>query len=333
MKHVLLSVVVPTYNRCALLARTLPALLTHAHRAGGTEVIVVVDGSKDQTVEMLRGHREERRLRIVVQENRGLAAARNRGAGVASSEVVLFLDDDMILRKGALEAHLAAHADRKERVAFGALNLAEGPRRSFLKMGVEIWGKEMAERLSSPGHRFRFDDCHFGHASISLPLFRRAGGFDESFVRFGNEDYDLGFRLIQMGAEMRFLAGASACQTYDKGLYRWLRDCACVGMADRALAQKHPTLAGELRFANLPPHPLRRLARLSGLAAVDPLGPAWGVMEAALASLEMLGARGSLLGKAQTLLGERRYWKGIRLAGTPARPPLTAGEPERGRVA
>jgi GT2 family glycosyltransferase len=310
-----ISVVVPTYNRRALLERTLPEVIREAESAAGAEVVVVVDGSQDGTVEMLRGVKAGGLLRIVTQENRGLAAARNKGVARALAPTILFLDDDMIPGAGLIEAHRQAHADGEDRVVYGALGLAPGVRRSFLKVGVELWGEEMKRRLAEPGHQFRYDDCHFGHASISRRWLERTGGFDESFVRFGNEDYDLGSRLIELGAEMRFLPQAVAYQIYDKSLRRWLSDCRCVGMADLALASKHPFLAKELRFAASPRHPLRRLARLCGTTSLDLLAPAWSLVEAGLSILEHAGARGEFLGKAQSLLGERRYWQGVRIAG------------------
>jgi len=327
-----MSVVVPTFNRRGLLERTLPALLQQAE-AGGAEVLVVVDGSRDGTLEMLRRFSGHPALRVISQENRGLAAARNRGTDAASSEVVLFLDDDMLLKHGSIEAHREAHADGRERVVFGGLALAEGLRHSFLKQGIEIWGSQVEERLSAPGYEFRFDDCHFGHASMSRRLLQAAGGFDESFVRYGNEDYDLGWRLIQAATEMRYLSSAVACQIYDKTLYRWLRDCECVGMADRDLASKHPSLTRDLRFASVPRHPLKRVARVSGLSSLDPLAPAWGLLEAGLASLEWIGARGTILGKAQSLLGERRYWKGVRRSESSRVAPRRESEARPGRIA
>jgi len=328
-----ISIVVPTYNRRGLLERTLPSLLQQAGAASGAEILVVVDGSRDGSLEFLQRFRGNPILRVVSQENRGLAAARNRGAREATADVVLFLDDDMILKDGSIAAHQEAHADGKDRVVFGGLALAEGLRHSFLKQGIEIWGSEVEERLSAPGYEFRFDDCHFGHASMTRRLLRSAGGFDESFIRYGNEDYDLGWRLIQAGAEMRYVSSAVACQIYDKTLYRWLRDCECVGMADRDLAGKHPSLERELRFASLPHHPLKRMARSSGLSPLDPLAPAWSLLEAGMASLEWMGARGSILGKAQSLLGERRYWKGVRRSGSAQMEPPRQSETERGRTA
>jgi glycosyltransferase involved in cell wall biosynthesis len=326
VKSPLLSIIVPTYNRKRLLERTLPPLLRQAHREGGAEVVVVVDGSSDGTQEWIRSFAGESILRVVVQPNRGLAAARNRGVEAARASAVLFLDDDMLLGDGSILEHQKAHQE-VERVVFGALGLASGPRRSFLKKGIEIWGDEVQERLSAPGYSLRFDDCHFGHASMTRNLHQSSGGFDESFVRYGNEDYDLGWRLIQAGARLSYLPEAVAYQFYDKSFYRWLKDCEWVGMADKDLAGKHPSLARELRLASIPAHPLKRVARLSGLSSLDPLAPAWGLLEVGLASLEWMGARGGWLGKAQSLLGERRYWVGVRRSG------LSGSENPRGSAA
>ncbi len=312
MTSPVLSVVVPTYDRRGILERTLPSLLGRTGGRRACEIVVVVDGSRDGTLEMLDRHRREAGLRIVAQENRGLAAARNRGAREAAGEVLLFLDDDMIASRDLIAAHLEEHSRPGERVVFGALGLADAPRRSFLKEGVETWGREMDARLSEPGRRFRFDDCHFGNASISRTLFLRAGGFDEGFLRFGNEDYDLGWRLIQSGAEMLYSPRALAKQIYEKDLPRWLHDCYCVGLADVALVRKHPDLAADLRLSRREQHPLKRIARLSSTLPVDPLAPAWGLAAGFLAGLERAGARGRVLGQVQSLLGERQYWRGVR---------------------
>jgi glycosyltransferase involved in cell wall biosynthesis len=308
-----ISVVVPTFNRRRLLSRSLETLRTQEAPAGLYEIVVVVDGSRDGTEAMLAGLAGgSDRIRFFTQPNRGLAAARNRGAAEARGEVVLFLDDDMLAAPDVVTRHDAAHEPGMERVVFGAVGLAEGTRRSFLKTGVERWGRELELRLSAPGHRFRFDDCHFGHASISRSLLERVGGFDEGFVEFGNEDYELGARLLERGAEMRFLPAAVARQIYDKSFLRWLSDAYWVGRADVRLAEVHPGLAKELRCARVERHPLRRLARRCGLRRFDPLGGVWGCAAVLLHGAERLSLRGGLLARAQTLLGERAYWRGIR---------------------
>jgi glycosyltransferase involved in cell wall biosynthesis len=327
------SIVVPTYNRRRLLAGTLPPLLSQEPGPIPYEIVVVVDGSRDGTVEMLRDMPAAGRLRFVTQENRGLAAARNRGAREGRGDIVLFLDDDMIAPPELVRGHFEAHGRPGERVVFGGLRLAPAVRRSFLKDGIESWGAEIDARLSSPGYRLRFDDCHFGHASISKSLFLRAGGFDESFVKFGNEDYELGWRLIGMEAEMSYLGRVAVAQVYDKTFRRWLEDCYSVGRADVELERKHRELAAELRLSRRARHPLKRLARWSSLLEVDFTAPVWAAAEMAMDGMERAGGRGRTLCHLQSLLGERRYWKGIRDArrDAPGRP-LRRGVGE-GRVA
>jgi len=329
----MLSVVVPTRNRRAILSRTLASLLEQTGVAGGYEVIVVVDGSTDGTLAMLQRPEWGARLRVVSQPHRGLAAARNRGAMEALGAIVLFLDDDMIAGPELAATHLAEHQAGSQKVVLGALGLAAGARWSFLKEGVAAWSRDMNRRLSEPGYRMRFDDWSFGNASVDRVLFRDAGGFDETFVSYGNEDYDLGWRLIQRGIEVRFAPRAMARQIYDKSFTVWLRDVYHVGRADVVLAEKYPSIAADLRLSRVGPHPLKRLARWCGLASIDLFAPAWVALAGALAGAERLALRGAFLSHAQSLIGERTYWRGVRDARRPAFPALVRPMNRPGSVA
>ncbi len=85
------SVIVPVYNTRQTVAATLESLV--AQRFGDLEIIVVNDGSTDDSMDVVHAV-EDPRIRIVEQENRGLAGARNAGLGVARGELVGFLDSD-----------------------------------------------------------------------------------------------------------------------------------------------------------------------------------------------------------------------------------------------
>lgn len=84
------SVILPTFNRAAALHTTIPCLLAMEHIG---EVIVVVDGSTDETMSVLAGFADER-LRIFRYANAGSPTARNRGAGFARYPWLLLADDD-----------------------------------------------------------------------------------------------------------------------------------------------------------------------------------------------------------------------------------------------
>ena len=97
-----ISVVVPTFNRREIAARTLATLFAQNSPPSSYEVVVVVDGSTDGTATALQSLRPDCSFRVIEQENRGLAGARNSGYKAAAADLVLFLDDDMlsILRSG-----------------------------------------------------------------------------------------------------------------------------------------------------------------------------------------------------------------------------------------
>lgn len=122
-----ISVVVPTYNRCRIVTRTVEALFAQSASGAEYEVIVVDDGSTDGTADALRQLRPACRFRVIAQENRGPSAARNAGYRASEANLVLFLDDDMLADPGLVAAHLAAHEEPGRRIAFGALYLSAAP--------------------------------------------------------------------------------------------------------------------------------------------------------------------------------------------------------------
>lgn len=88
----LVSVVIPTFNRAARLARAIRSVQSQSYSR--LEIIVVDDGSTDATAEIVHSC-EDRRIRYIRHEqNRGGAAARNTGIAAANGEVIAFLDDD-----------------------------------------------------------------------------------------------------------------------------------------------------------------------------------------------------------------------------------------------
>src|SRR5271168_5507609 len=84
------SAIIPVYNSAATIAEAVDSALAQTMR--DLEVIVVDDGSLDDTATILGGYRD--RVRLIAQENRGPAAARNAAVRVASGEYLAFLDAD-----------------------------------------------------------------------------------------------------------------------------------------------------------------------------------------------------------------------------------------------
>src|SRR4028119_1868603 len=105
------SVVIPCYNQARFLGEAVGSVLSQTH--ADFEVIVVDDGSTDDTRRVASSYAAgDSRVRLISQENRGLAGARNRGLAESRGEYVVFLDSDDRLLAGALEVgvrELASH--------------------------------------------------------------------------------------------------------------------------------------------------------------------------------------------------------------------------------
>src|SRR5687767_13189801 len=86
----LVSVIIPTYNRASVVCRAIDSVLGQTY--GNIEVIVVDDGSTDETLERLHSYGD--RIRVLTQANAGPSVARNRGIAVATGGIVAFLDSD-----------------------------------------------------------------------------------------------------------------------------------------------------------------------------------------------------------------------------------------------
>lgn len=249
-----ISVVVPTYNRREIVSRSLQTLFAQDFPSSQFEVIVVVDGSTDGTAEALRALTPGCRFRVIEQENRGLAGARNTGFRAAESDLVLFLDDDMRCDPGLVSAHVKAHRESGSVVVFGALFLSAD---SKANLASECFKREIGafhlRHRSDPTAQWQVTDCVFSNSSIPRAMLAAAGGFDEQFRM--REDLELGIRLRESGVRMVYIGDAIAYQFYDKTGADLLADAKRFAIADVRLARKHPDqrFAGHLMWPDREP--------------------------------------------------------------------------------
>jgi glycosyltransferase involved in cell wall biosynthesis len=110
-QETLVSIVMPVYNVEAFVAQAVESVLGQTH--SNLELIIVDDGSEDSSLEICRGY-DDSRVRIVTQENRGLAGARNTGLRHVNGDLVALLDSDDLWVATKLEEHLRHLASRPE---------------------------------------------------------------------------------------------------------------------------------------------------------------------------------------------------------------------------
>ena len=133
------SIVVPAYNVAATIAETLQSLLAQTY--GDFELIIVDDGSRDTTLEVV-SHFSDPRIKIIRQINRGLAGAHNTGIARSCGEYVAFCDADDLWEPSKLARHVA-HLDANPDVGIsfsGSLMIDDDSRSLGLAQRPQLTG-------------------------------------------------------------------------------------------------------------------------------------------------------------------------------------------------
>ena len=241
------SVVIPTYERKAVLEETVRALASQTVRP--LEVIVVDDGSKDGTTELLHRLREELadRLDLVPlrQPNLKQGRARNLGVARAKGELVLFLGDDTIPEPSCVAEHLAARASRPGPCAvigFTGWHRERMRVTPFLDF-VNGHGPQFSFDLLRDGQEVPFTTLYTSNVSIPRDLLGEEP-FDHRFTSYGWEDCELGWRLSSAGLPIVYRKAAATRHVHPQTMAQFLARQAHVGRAIDVLYEIHPELEG-----------------------------------------------------------------------------------------
>ena len=199
------SVVIPTYNRAATLPRAIDSALDQT--IDDLEVVVVDDGSTDETTSVLAEYDDSRVRPVVHATNRGANVARNTGIDHARGEYVAFLDSDDVWHPRKLERQLAALEDRSSDWVgvycdsayelSGTSGRLRSAAASALARSDDEPTREGNDELVG---EILADDVQPGAGSTLLvrtEVARAADGFDEDLDRFQDPEFCL--RVLERG--------------------------------------------------------------------------------------------------------------------------------------
>jgi glycosyltransferase involved in cell wall biosynthesis len=293
-KKILVSVVVPTYNRLSRLKRVLGALEDQTFPRDEYEIIVVSDGSTDGTDAFLAGAAERGDVAYATQANQGPAAARNRGAALARGDLVLFVDDDVVAAPELVAQHVASHdATVGDAIVIGPM--ATPP--DFAMRPWVQWEQAMLykqyDALTAGVFAPTFRQFYTGNASLPRVRFEESRGFDTRFRRA--EDVELAYRLNRGGIRFVWNPNAVGYHYADRPFDSWLQTAYDYGVNEvvfgrdegqdptlhRVRAEfrrRHPTMRAVTRLCVAVPvlatglrRPLRALAVGADAVGAEPV--------------------------------------------------------------
>ncbi len=193
----LVSIVIPTYNRLPILKKCLYALENQIliDEIDDYEIVLVDDGSTDATCDWIKSNNKYLpHIKFFEQSHGGPAKGRNLGVYKSKGDLIVFIDSDLVVNKYFLATHVKCLYKAWKKL---------GHRRCFT-YGSVINTSNFEKPNSEP---FKFQDLSWayfatGNVAIDKKILEKSGLFDTSFQLYGWEDLELGERLRNMGVKL-----------------------------------------------------------------------------------------------------------------------------------
>ncbi|MFA7278137.1 MAG: glycosyltransferase family 2 protein [Candidatus Gracilibacteria bacterium] len=204
----MISIVIPTYNRADVLKECLECLSRQTCAATDFEVVVVNDGGTDATADVVNSFITQGKIsvRYFEKNNEGQGIARNVGVKEAKGEIIAFIGDDIFVKEDFVQRHLDMHKQHPEENA-GVLGFIDWDPRTpdmplyrFMTNGSIILGRfgghQFAYEKLDGKTEASYDFFYTSNISLKKSLLEKFP-FDESFLKYGWEDIELGYRLAK----------------------------------------------------------------------------------------------------------------------------------------
>lgn len=212
-----LSIIVPAYNSSDYIKECISSVLMQK-TSYNYELIVINDGSKDDTLEKINLFKENKHLKIINQENKGFSGARNRGIDESHGKYIMFLDSDDLLCKNSIEKLIKTAKEKKA-------DIVQGSYYTFNKNGNKFYTKipptEKNKEISVPG--FPWGKVYKGELfeKVRFPL---DFWYEDTIVnyllaRLSNKyvaisDYVYGYRINEKGITFTSKKSKKVLDTY-----------------------------------------------------------------------------------------------------------------------
>lgn len=185
-----ISIVIPTYNRGLLLQKAVASVLAQTYI--NWELIVVDDGSTDDTAEMIHSLKDSRIHLLTVPHSGNIASLRNAGAKTGSGEWIAFLDSDDEWVPNKLEIQLRLLLQERKQWSYGGYELMDETSQTIgYKSGIF---RPVSGWIARPLITTEVA-VNIGSLMVDRRLFNDVGGFNPEPKLLYREDYELALRL------------------------------------------------------------------------------------------------------------------------------------------
>jgi cellulose synthase/poly-beta-1,6-N-acetylglucosamine synthase-like glycosyltransferase len=223
------SVIVPAYNSEKTIEKCLKSLVGQNYPKNSYEIIVVDDGSTDRTIEIIK---KFKKVKLVKQKHSGPAKARNLGVKKSKGNIILFTDSDCIPNKNWIGRMVEPFKDKNVIGVQGTYKTYNNN-----KPIARFAGYEIEER-----HKKMIGEIDFistFSAGYKKMVFKKVGGFDETFERASAEDTDLSFKINKIGGKMIQVPNAFVYTYHPESLVVFLKKKFWMGYWRVYMYNKH----------------------------------------------------------------------------------------------
>lgn len=207
------SVIIPTYNRCAvLLGKTLPALERQNYGNNAVEIIIIDDGSSDNTPSLLDDYAASHgRVKVYHQSNSGSAKARNSAIRKATGDIVVIMGDDTYPpNDDFIMEHCKYHAKADSNCAMLGLTIWDPDIETPFMRWIQDNNQQFRYSTMRDKTYVDFECLYTSNISFNRQyLFENGVFMDERFKHYGFEDTEWGYRL-QKHCALKIFYNASA---------------------------------------------------------------------------------------------------------------------------
>ena len=209
------SIVIPAYNASKTLSQCLESLVKQTDKFKNFEIIVVDDGSTDETPQIVKGFQG---VKLISQQNQGPAVARNKGAEEAEGDIIIFIDSDCVAFPNWIEEMLKPF--KKDPEVAGVKGAYKTRQNELAARFVQYEYEDKYDKMKKDKY-IDFIDTY--SAAFKREVFLEMGGYDTEFPVACAEDAEFSYRLSKKGHKMVFNPHALVYHIHPSSLFAYLK--------------------------------------------------------------------------------------------------------------